>query len=305
MAKSHSVLLVGGPDAGKTNFLCRLGLAILEKTGRLHDNGLPEELEYLKAGADKILSGEFAPHTPHDVFNLSVIPVKDANGAEDFRGDLVVPDCSGEQWLNIYRKREWSEDWENIISDLCGCLLFVRIDSDETVNPLDWVSCEKLLGSPANLPDSLGNQDVETITPTQVVLVDWLQCLRHVFTDRFGGSFRPRIGVVITAWDLVPKEQQYSDPTNYLKSNFPLLWQFMLTNIDRFDFATFGVSIVGGNLNDATGFRKDYLNSDPHKAGYVVHSVKGVLNKSGDFTLPVAWALGLEVETDRQRSTTP
>ncbi|MCK4794448.1 MAG: hypothetical protein KAV87_62545, partial [Desulfobacteraceae bacterium] len=260
---------------------------------------------YLKAGADNILSGAFAPRTPREVFNRTVIPVKDASGAEDFRGRLVVPDCSGELWLDIYRKREWSEDWENIISDLCGCLLFVRIDSDETVNPLDWVSCEKLLCSPANFPDLLGNEEMETITPTQVVLVDWLQFLRRAFTDRVGGSFRPRIGIVITAWDFVPKEQEYSDPGNYLKSNFPLLWQFMLTNTDRFDFATFGLSITGGNLNDATGFRKDYLNSDPHKAGYVVHSEKGVVHKSGDLTLPVAWAMGLEVETDRQRSTNP
>ncbi len=305
MVKSHSVLLVGGPDAGKTNFLCRLGLAILEKTGRLHEDGLPAELEYLKTGADKILSGEFAPHTPHEVFNRSVIPVKDANGTETFRGDLVVPDCSGEQWLNIYRKREWSEDWENIISDLCGCLLFVRIDSDETISPLDWVSCEKRLGSPANLPEALGKEGADADTPTQVVMVDWLQCIRRAFTDRVAGSFRPRIGVVITAWDLVQHEQQYSDPTNYLKPEFPLLWQFMLTNTDRFDFATFGVSIVGGNLKDKAGFRKDYLNSDPLKAGYVVHSVKGVVNKSGDLTLPVAWALGLEVQTDRQRSTIP
>ena len=167
MDKFRSVLLVGGPDTGKTNFLCRLGLAIFEKTGRLHADGLPEELEYLKAGVDKILSGEFAPHTPHDVINRIVIPVKDSIGMKSFRGSLVVPDCSGEQWQNLYRKREWSEDWEDIITDLCSCLLFVRIDSDENVNPLDWISCEKLLGSHTIHSNSqIENKKVETVTPT-------------------------------------------------------------------------------------------------------------------------------------------
>lgn len=305
MTESHSVLLVGGPDAGKTNFLCRLGLAILENTGRLHGDGLPENMEYLKAGADKILSGEFVPRTPQEVFNRTIIPVKDAISPEEIRGNLVVPDCSGEEWLKIYRKREWSEDWESIISDLCGCLLFIRIDSDETINPLDWISCEKLIGLPSNFPDPPENQGEEMVTPTQVILVDWLQCLRLAFTERVEGFFRPRIGIVITAWDLAPKEQQDSEPIKYIESNFPLLWQFMLTNTDRFDFATFGVSIVGGDLNDTSGFRNDYLNSDPREAGYVVHSVKSTINKSSDFTLPVAWAMGLNIETDYLRSISP
>lgn len=301
LPKSHSVLLVGGPDAGKTNFLCRLALVIFGKQGRLQADRLPEELEYLRTGADKILTGEFVPHTPHDVLNRSVIPVKEVDSEGDFHGQLVVPDCSGERWLNIYRQREWSEDWETVISDACSCLLFLRVDSDQTIAPLDWVSCEKLLGSPTDVSDSIGNPEAEQIPPTQVVLVDWLQCLRRAFTERVGGSYRPRLGIIVAAWDLVPQDQQDSDPDDYVKLNFPLLWQFKLTNTSRFEFATFGVSIVGGDLNDASGFRKEYLKSDPQKAGYVVHSLRGLISKSSDITIPVAWAMGLEVKIDQQR----
>ena len=77
-----------------------------------------------------------------------------------------------------------------------------------------------------------------------------------------------------------------------------------MTNADHFDFATFGISIVGGDLNDASGFRKEYLNGDPQKAGYVVYSNKGMIKNSSDLTLPIAWAMGLELDTKDQRFST-
>ena len=88
---------------------------------------------------------------------------------------------------------------------------------------------------------------------------------------------------------------------DYINSNFPLLWQFILTNTAWFDFATFADSMVGGDLNDATGFRKEYLNGDLLKAGYVNYSKQGLVKRSEDLTLPVAWAMGLRTEIDQER----
>jgi hypothetical protein len=52
------------------------------------------------------------------------------------------------------------------------------------------------------------------------------------------------------------------------------------------------LSIAGGDLNDPA-FRAVYLAADPRAAGYVIHSLRGHLEKSSDVTIPVAWALGL------------
>jgi hypothetical protein len=294
MNNAQAVLLIGGPDAGKTNFLIRLWLAIRKKTGRLRAEGIPADLEYLETGVDKLLRGEFAPHTPREVHNRIVIPVKESNAGES-HATLIIPDCSGEEWLAIYRKREWSQEWEDVVSDTCGCLLFVRVDSDQNITPLDWITCTKVFGSPMNLPDSPENGGGEHETPTQVIMTDWLQCLRRAFTERVGGFFRPRIGIIVAAWDRIPMEQQHLGPEKYLDTNFPMFKQFIDTNEDYFNFAIFGVSIVGGDLRNAPGFREEYLKGDPHKTGYVVHCLKGVVEKANDLTIPVVWAMGLNI----------
>src|SRR5205807_2671760 len=123
----------------------------------------------------------------------------------------------------------------------------------------------------------------------QVVLTEWLQFLRRAFTAVVGGSFRPRIGVVISAWDAVPKDQQLAGPLAYLRENFPMLHQFILANDGQFDFQVFGVSIVAGDLKNDEEFKQTYLNGRPQDFGFVIHSLSDQVTCSSDITLPVAW----------------
>ena len=98
--------------------------------------------------------------------------------------------------LSVYRTRQWSDEWESKIQDGCGCLLFVRVDSKELKAPLDWMNCPTHFGS--QLPSAAveTDDDGKEKPPTQVVLVDWLQFLRKAFTNRVGGTYRPRIGLL-------------------------------------------------------------------------------------------------------------
>lgn len=300
----RSVLLIGGRDAGKSNFLFRLWIAIDEGAGALAKDGLPASVEYLRAGAERLLEGEFAARTHPEVHERVEVPVKSSSSGK-LRGMLVVPDVPGEQILAIYRNREWSPVWEELISRQCACLLFVRAGSDEVVTPLDWATCFEMYGGVIGAQQSAKQDQVASTNhpagsdedqthehPTQVVLVEWLQFLRRAFTAVVGGSFRPRIGVVISAWDMVPKEQQPNGPAAYLRDNFPMLHQFLEANGDRFEFQVFGVSIVGGDLKNDEEFRQSYLQGRPQDFGYVVQSLSGELIKSDDTSLPVAWALG-------------
>jgi hypothetical protein len=308
-----SVLLIGGPDAGKSNFLFRLWIAIDDGRGALVKNGLPTELEHLRHGAERLLEGEFAEHTSKDGHVHVVVPVKSAV-IPTTTGILVVPDISGEQILAIVRNRQWSEEWENLISQRCGCLLFVRAGSDEVVAPLDPASCFERYGSVIRAPehanrlqgaagfgaagpDGFQTEDEKAAqTPTQVVLTEWLQFLSRAFTSVAGGSFRPRVGVVVSAWDAVPRDQQEQPegPVQYLQNNFPMLYQFIETNDNRFDFKVFGVSIVAGDLKNDDEFREAYLSGSPRHSGFILHSLSGgPFTKSTDITLPVAWALRL------------
>ena len=290
LAAPKSVLLVGASDAGKSNYLYRFWLACHSRSGQLRADNLPEEMQYLQDGVAYLNEGRFAPKTTIGSHNLVTIPVTGTVEQQDFRGVLVVPDCYGEEWMDIYRKREWSNKWEDMLHDSAGCLVFLRVDSDQNVAPLDWMTCAKYYGSAENIPDVDGTEDV----PTQVVLVEWLQFLQAAFSGPHQQHRRPRFGIVITAWDLVPVEQTESGPHAYLEANYPLLAQFIETNCEDYDIGVFGVSIVGGDLDREPEFRKSFKAGNPDESGYVVHSLLGTPQRSLDLTLPVAWALGLD-----------
>ena len=291
--QTRSVLLIGVQDAGKTNFLSRFWLTLDSGEGILTKAGLPADLDYLKTGADHLLKGEFAPHTPQDVHDRTEIPVKSKCGGQEFGGSLVVPDLPGEQVLSVFRTRQWSNEWESQIRPGCGCLLFVRVDSPELIAPLDWMNCPIQLGAPVAEAAPAKDQTEAEKPPTQVVLVDWLLFLRKAFTARVGGTYKPRVGIVVAAWDLAPGDQKEAGPEAWVKSNLPLLAQFVESNDDDFDFAYFGVSVTSGDLAADPEFKATYLRGDPRKAGEVSHSLAGTVETSPDITLPVAWALGI------------
>jgi len=289
----RSVLLIGVQDAGKTNFLMRLWLTLEAGGGILTKAGLPADLEYLKTGTDHLLRGEFAPHTPQDVQDRTEIPVKATLSGRQFTGTLIVPDLPGEQVLSVFQTREWSNEWEEQIKAGCGCLMLVRVESPELIAPLDWLSCAAYVGSPMQQASAPKDPASKVKTPTQVVITDWLQFLRKAFTDRLRGSYKPRVGILVAAWDLAPQDQKAAGPEAWVASNLPLLHQFIRSNDDAFDFTYFGVSITSGDLAADKDFKAAYLEGDPRKAGEVVHSLSGVVETSSDITLPVAWALGV------------
>ncbi len=292
MDPNHSALLVGGPGAGKTSFLGRLWLSLQTKKGMLINPRLPENVEYLNAAANMLLKGSFPPHTHRGSFERVVIPIQSMDG-KLLSGNLVVPDCSGEEWSDIYHNREWNARWEEMISSSCGCLLFVRADAQCTTACLDWEKSMELFKAPT--PSSIPPAGEPLTPPFDVILVDWLQCLHQRYTDCYGGFFTPRVALVIAAWDLIPKDHQRKGVEYYIQTSFPLLSQFMEANGDYFQFSVFGSTATEGELAD-THFAQSYLRGDPMKAGYVLHA-DGNNNwvQSKDFTLPVAWALGLNI----------
>lgn len=288
---ARNVILVGPPDAGKSNYLFRAWMALDAAQGVIARHGLPDEVEYLRTGAEALLTGRFAARTPDEVHEHIVIPVRLTNTADERIGAAIIPDVAGEQVRTVYRTRQWSEAWERYITDRTSYLLFLRAGSNRIVPSLDWATAiEQYGGVPPAQPD--GVQE-EPATPTQVVLVDWLQFIRKAINDRVGRNCVPNLGVVVAAWDAVPADQQEAAPQTYIEMNFPLLHQYLRASGRRFEVEYFGVSVVAGDLKNDEDFRAEYLNGVPMESGYVIHSLDGTLERSSDLTVPLAWALGL------------
>jgi hypothetical protein len=285
MSTPSNVIFVGGPGSGKSNYLFRTWIAIERNTGRLVPNGLPAELAYLHNGAATLLDGQFAPHTSKDTRELCEVPIAERE-RPDFASTLVIPDATGELWLDLYSKREWPLQWDKLVTAHCGFVLFICVGSPHNVAPMDWIACERFYGS--------GVKPEPTDVPTQVLLVEWLQILRSIANKNVGGSYKPRLSVVITAWDRVPSDRRQESPQNYLETEFPLLAQFIRAGAHGFHAKVFGLSIVGGDLQRDSEFRHRYLRSEPSILGYSVWDAKIASEPNGDVLMPIYWALGLE-----------
>jgi hypothetical protein len=279
---SRSIVLLGGPDSGKTNYIGPLWLALDSGKGALHAAEQPEDINFVLEISAHISAGSFAPRSEHsDARRDFEVVVAATQGGPQAR--IVVPDISGELWRKAVIEGEIDSEWMNELKRANGALLFVRVDSDQDVRPLDWVTSRKML-------EKLGDVDNQGL-PTQVMLCELIRFLEVSLADREDGK-RPRLSVVITAWDLVDAGTFQQGPLAYLEREYPLV-AGRLTDLEYLDVQIFGLASVGGDLKHDHEYRKVFLEAGPDGKGWVAVGDGAGWTKNPDITLPIAWAVGL------------
>jgi hypothetical protein len=283
-------MLIGGPDSGKTNYLARLWEALRSGEGRLKVPAVPPNIKYVEDALAHLLQGSFAPRTDKNLEESRrslVIPVE----SEDHTGnaEIVVPDVSGELWKSAVETSELPSEWLEQMKKSSGALLFVRVLSDLNVAPLDWVTAEKVL--------RLHGTDEEALDaiPTQVSLCELLRFLEISLREN-EDSTKPRVAVLVTAWDRLDNSEAAAGPRAYIEKEYPL-FAGRLRDIDKLDIDIFGVSVVGGDLDVDEEFRKRFFEAELKSAGYVVTYLAEKPTEVFDITLPVAWLVAASPKT--------
>lgn len=275
-----SVTLVGLPDSGKTVYLCSLWSRLMAA-----GTELPQNIGYVEEGLRPLMKGEWPQRTnpaesPSDTAFDCPVPTPDGS-----RVTLSVPDVEGEMWRTAVKDFQIPETWMRQLQTSVGALVFVRVHSDENVEYPDWVTSRKLLSAgPRSGPT---NRDI----PTADQMCELLTLLDdHLHTSV--GLGRPRVGVLVTAWDLLHSEDVDCGPRELLKREFPLFGGRLEDNL-RADVRVFGVSSIGGDFAEPR-FRQRYLSGQ--EQGYVVgeSSGGGGPTEKADLALPVQWVMGLD-----------
>ncbi|MHA3774963.1 TRAFAC clade GTPase domain-containing protein [Verrucomicrobiota bacterium sgz303538] len=278
---TRSIILIGGPDSGKTNYIGRLWPALDAKKGSLVAAKQPQEIGFVLDTAEHLFQGRFAPRTEHadDRRDFEVV-VRPAAGGDET--SIIVPDISGELWRNAVLESEISADWMAELRRADGALLFVRIGSDQDVRPLDWVTSRKLLAK-------LGQDEDRDKLPTQVMLCELVRYLELTMANRPDGT-KPRLSIVVSAWDRVDQATFKRGVIAYLTKEYPL-FAGRLKDCNVLDVQVFGLSVVGGDLKDDAAFRDQFLESGLDQHGWVAvqHPENGTWSEQPDITLPVAW----------------
>ena len=283
-----TVVLIGGPDTGKTNFIGRLWIALRAGKSALEIAATPDEIAYVEDVVEHLHQGHFAPRTAQNLQKKQsslTIPLLVGTEQEKCDAELVIPDVSGEVWKNAVDTMELSADRMAQLESAVGALLFLRVLSPLNVDPLDWVNAGQLI-------NYQGSNDESEKLPTQVMLSEFVRFL-DLKLPKVAHGRKPRLGIIVTAWDLLDEEQSKLGPRVYIKKNYPL-FSGRLADIKRFEISVFAMSIFGGDPATDEGFRDKILDSGLKGTGYVRHDNGETVTETEDISLPVAWAAGYE-----------
>ena len=287
MKASDSVVMIGAPDSGKTNYLARLWQALQGNTPKLRATQHPDDIRYVSDALSHLLRGRFAPRTekgPDSDERECLVQVSWEQDGKIRNAALVVPDVSGELWEEAIQTNELPELWMARVRRSVGALLFVRVASSLNKPSLNWVTAGKLLQvSGVDHNTSRG----EFRIPTDVQLCEFVRFLEFAL-GKDTGVERPRVGVLVSAWDIVDAARSSRGPRAYLEDEFPL-FASRLAHTSVLDVRTFGLSVVSGDFGDDE-FRTRFLDGDIDEFGYVVTDPGAEPNRD-DVTTPIRWVL--------------
>lgn len=279
---TKTLLFIGLPETGKTSFLAAFWYMIQSQLRTLLTLAqLPDDREYLNSIMTKWLTYEEPGHTQTDEKNL-VMHLKHVPTGET--ADYNIPDLSGEtfnqQWLN----RSWDDQFESMLNDSAGTLLFVH--PDKIVEPVRIAQVEpyrkriaKEFGETEEPPTDTEPQHDPAVVPTQVELVALLQFIRDANV-----TYTPyKISIIISAWDLV--RGPGLTPDEWLKQHLPLLSQYLSANTEFYKCQVFGVSAQGADYD------KDMASLQSHIETSNRIQVVSKEYDGHDITTPLAWII--------------
>jgi len=277
--KTHTFLMVGLPEAGKTSFILAVDDLLQQPptAESLRSYGLAQDRSYLERFKAVYRRGEKLKKTERNIQGpppelLFEDPI---NGQ---RGRIFLPDVSGEVFQDQWADRKWEISYKNDLRGLSGILLFVRADLP--------ASNQEMLGALAKLPES--ERKALPFDPkkagSQVQLVEVLQ-----FIATSGNIARPlKTAVLISAWDTVlkPENLQPKEPVLFMEREWPLLNQYLRTNTESFRTHIYGVSALGGTEEEL----KTLNDIAPQERVRIVDSGE----PSRNLTLPLQWLMRSE-----------
>lgn len=233
---NKKLFIMGAPNAGKSTFLAALWHSVNQKSvqTKLTLSKMKGDSNYLYTIEKKWLQVERLERTAigQEKEKLSILL---SNGCDEM--EVEFPDLSGETFQNIYEKREMSIELKQKIMDSDGILYFVNV---EDIHEPEFIS---ELPSQFRQGDNLAKGRVPCEDdPTQVQIIDLLQVILRI-------KKKINIGIIFSAWDLVNDDEQ-TEVDAYLQKNLNMLWQYLQSNKNIINLKIWGVSAIGGKIED-------------------------------------------------------
>lgn len=275
MNNKKNCFIMGYPSTGKTTFLTALWYVV--SNGNIIDNSPIKlnnmgESSYLSSLLTSWIKAEPLIRTSLENENRN-ISIELVNKQNNIICNLNFPDLSGETFSDIYTSRKIDKELYEMIENADSFILFENIERIKKPELISELNIELEDSEHKNVARNPIND------PTSIQLIELLQIIRKI-----NKSPSINLNIVLSAWDLVSVK---TNPKDYICSEMNILWQYLMSNENRYNIKFWGVSAQGGDLTaDA---EKLIEITDPEKRIIVVDSDG---KESNDITLPIMGIMG-------------
>lgn len=270
----NNILILGGPNVGKTHFGGQLYGRLTNKKGHYKLTSPPENLIFFKEVLENLEQGKSASRTHVSSNEQLEIEVEDIDGK---RIVFSFPDYGGEQIDEIVNYRKVNNIWTENIDNSTAWLLFIRLDE---IKPI-----EDLINRGLPEEDVLKsrNESVEDLSlSAEAFYVELLQMLLYLknISTLYKVNYL-KLTVVLSCWDRIDGVTEESKPSDLFSKRLPLLKNYIDSTWETDSISYIGLSSTERTLCNENE-DEDFLDRGPENIGYIIDS-KGIKNQ--DLTL--------------------
>jgi double-GTPase-like protein len=260
MNTGDQVLVLGGPDAGKSTYLFQLYSRVFDGDGRLQLRGAVDSMVAIKDGLARLASGRPAGHTANGTETSLTLPLVDKDTGRKW--DITVPDYAGEDLRRIGDALRLPDRWADLAATSDHWVVMVRLSLHPDMPDLVSRPVGDLASASPERPAGAEAQKL----PIDMFLVELLQLLQHGRTQ-FDVTNDLRVTVVLSCWD----ELDHPDgtlPPQVVRDQLALLDSYCTTTFGL-RYRVLGLSAQGRALTDSDP-AVEFIDEGPGAMGWLV-----------------------------------
>lgn len=273
------LLVLGGPDSGKSTYRAQLYQRIEHQPGALRLRASVDDRTAIEKDVERLTQGLQPLHTNVNTYQITTFAVQD-------RADrplvLEFADYDGEQVRKMSESNSMPLAWVERAQQAESWMYFLRIDPvrperNFMTDPVGTaVRTEPAAAPPVTMGESAEVNAIETL---QRLLFTRGASLRHPLSS-------PRLAVLLSCWDELTDEGTLL-PATVLERRAPLLYRFVTANWLPSELHVWGLSSTERRLPEKDP-DKAFAREGPAHFGFIVREDG---THEPDLTFPVGWLM--------------
>lgn len=261
-AENNTILIIGGPNAGKTHFGGQLYGRLNARTERYRITSPPDDLTIFQEVLDNLNEGKSSGHTHVTSHQTLALEIEDGAGVKSV---FSFPDYGGEQIKAIVNDRRVNKIWKEQIDKSSSWMLFIRLDEVKAIEDVvnRGLPDQDVLKNRTEKSEPMSLSDTAFYTELlQILLFVKKVGIRQRITD-------PKLTLVLSCWDLLSDEDQKKLPKDVLQDKLPGLFSFIHKTWIEDACKIIGLSSTEKSLsnNDSD---LEFVRKGPENFGYMI-----------------------------------